>query len=279
MVSIAQLKAAFTPNPVAEYQCCETVNLYSTPDLTGLATQAIAGRQLRILSLPPGSHTEKTENALRVCLCEDDYPGWLAVEDLDLIEPAPTPYRAIALQAHQIGDRLPAVIEFTHHAMAQPNRYLWGGTAGPNYDCSGLMQAAFLSADIWIPRDAYQQATFTQATLPQTWLDAAPETLASDWFSLLQPGDLIFFGTAERITHVGLYLGSGSYIHSSGKDKGRNGIGLDTLYPSADPVSQFYYSQIKGAGRVERSYRPMGRPWERSGEKTNALNCNGIQLD
>lgn len=75
---------------------------------------------------------------------------------------------------------------------------------------------------------------------------------------------LVFFGDAERITHVGLYLGEGQYIHSSGKDKGRNGIGIDTLYPSDDPVSRGYYGLLKGAGRVLKSYQPTGTPWERS---------------
>lgn len=264
MVSVAALKQTFTANPTAEYQCLGTVNLYSQSSLDGLATQAIAGRQLRILTLPLTDAGELAEKAVRVYLCEDDYPGWLAVEDLDLIEEAETPYRAIALSAEQIGDRLPKIITFAQQTMQQPNRYLWGGTAGPNYDCSGLMQAAFLSADIWLPRDAYQQAAFTRETLPQTWIDPVPESLSEVWFALVQPGDLIFFGDGERITHVGLYLGEGQYIHSSGKDKGRNGIGIDTLYPSDDPVSQGYYALLKGAGRVVKCYQPTGTPWERS---------------
>ncbi|MBF2079526.1 MAG: C40 family peptidase [Synechococcales cyanobacterium T60_A2020_003] len=260
MVSIAALKQTFAANPTVEYQCLGTVNLYSQSSLDGLATQAIAGRQLRILTLPLTDAGELAEKAVRVCLCEDDYPGWLAVEDLDLIEEAETPYRAIALSAEQIGDRLSSVISFAHQAMHQPNRYLWGGTAGPNYDCSGLMQASFLSADIWLPRDAYQQAAFTRETLPQTWMDRVPESLSEAWFAWVKPGDLIFFGDAERITHVGLYLGEGQYIHSSGKDKGRNGIGIDTLYPSDDPVSRGYYELLKGAGRVVKCYQPTGTP-------------------
>ena len=264
MVSIAALKQAFAAHPAMEYQCLDTLNLYSTPSLEGLATQAIAGRQLRILTLPLTPEGEIAENAVSVCLCEDDYPGWVALEDLDLLADAPSAYKAIALDRAQIGDRLLRIITFTHQAMQQPNRYLWGGTSGPNYDCSGLMQAAFLSADIWLPRDAYQQAAFTRETLPQTWFDLVPETLSDDWFAEVQPGDLIFFGSEERITHVGLYLGDGQYIHSSGKDKGRNGIGIDTLYPSHDPISQGYYALLKGAGRVVQSYQPTGTPWERS---------------
>ncbi|HEY9859319.1 MAG TPA: C40 family peptidase, partial [Candidatus Obscuribacterales bacterium] len=119
--------------------------------------------------------------------------------------------------------------------------YLWGGTVGPNYDCSGLMQAAFASVGIQLPRDAYQQEAFTQAIA------------VTD----LQLGDLVFFGSPEKATHVGLYVGDHSYIHSSGKDQGRNGINIDRLSEQGDVVSQAYYRQLRGAGRVIASYQPQ----------------------
>ncbi|HEY9662421.1 MAG TPA: C40 family peptidase, partial [Allocoleopsis sp.] len=106
---------------------------------------------------------------------------------------------------------------------------------------SGLVQTAFAAAGIWLPRDSYQQAAFTQ-----------PIALES-----LLPGDLVFFGEPERINHVGLYLGDGYYIHSSGKDKGRNGIGIDILSSAGDEVSQTYYQLFRGAGRVISSYQPQ----------------------
>jgi len=123
--------------------------------------------------------------------------------------------------------------------MNQPNEYLWGGTIGPNYDCSGLMQTAFASVGIWIPRDAYQQEGFTQAIA----------------LSELQPGDLVFFGSAQKSTHVGLYLGNNQYIHSSGKDQGNNGIAIDVLSAEGNSVSRTYYAQLRGAGRIVTSYQ------------------------
>ena len=227
-----QASPASASNTV-EYGCLADLDLYDDSNCTRLATQAASGRQLRIVSIVDGS-------AVEVCLCEDDYPCWLSWEDLGLLELAENSYRAIAISAADIQKRLPEAIAFTHHAMTQPNYYRWGGTVAPNYDCSGLMQAAFASVGIWLPRDSYQQEAFTQS-IPITQL---------------QPADLIFFGSAQRTTHVGLYLGESRYIHSSGKQQGRNGIGIDRLSERGDAVSQAYYRQLRGAGRVITSYQP-----------------------
>lgn len=235
MVSLEQLQAAVASDSeatAAEYRCRVDLNLYDSPICTRLATQAAAGRRLRIKSL--NGHL-----AIQVCLCEDEYPGWLLMQDLSGLEPLGVPYQAIAVSEAEISTRLPAVISFTQRAMQQPNHYLWGGTVGPNYDCSGLMQAAFASVGIWLPRDAYQQEAFTQSI-------AIEELL---------PGDLVFFGPVQKATHVGLYLGEECYIHSSGQEMGRNGIGIDRLgREQGDEVSRSYYQQLRGAGRVVRSY-------------------------
>ena len=100
-----------------------------------------------------------------------------------------------------------------------------------------------------MPRDAYQQEAFTQdieVDLQQPQNSDKP----------LLPGDLIFFGTPQKATHVAIYLGSGRYIHSSGKEQGRNGIGIDSLIDLTHPVSQNYYRQYRGCGRVMESYCP-----------------------
>jgi cell wall-associated NlpC family hydrolase len=73
--------------------------------------------------------------------------------------------------------------------------------------------------------------------------------------SLLRAGDLIFFGTPRRCTHVGLHLGEGRYLHSSGQEHGRNGLGIDDLHPrNSDPVASHYRGELRGAGRVMHSH-------------------------
>ncbi len=228
MVDFEQLQASI------EYQCQNNLNLYDSPSGDRLASQAAAGRHLRVLSVPENSAT-----SVQVCLCEDGYSGWLSLTDIRELEIATTPYQAIVLSEAEISTRIPDVITFTQKAMQVPNYYLWGGTVKPNYDCSGLMQAAFAECGIWLPRDAYQQEAFTM-------LIALEDLL---------PGDLVFFGV-EKATHVGLYLGEGRYIHSSGQEMGRNGIEIDCLSEQGDEISKSYYRQLRCCGRVVKSYEP-----------------------
>lgn len=239
MVSLNGLRQQIgTSASVPTYICTYPLNLYKSPQIESLVTQAAAGRYLEPIEIPdlPAEPT-----AIRMKLVEDDYPGWVALEDLGVLELAHQPYIPPVLSRAQIEQRLPSVIRFTQAAMARPNQYLWGGTVGGDYDCSGLMQTAFAANGIRLPRDSYQQEAFCQ-----------PIALAE-----LAPGDLIFFGTPERTTHVALYLGDGNYIHSSGKDQGRNGIGIDSLVDLSHPVSRAYRQQLRGAGRVMASYAPQ----------------------
>jgi cell wall-associated NlpC family hydrolase len=219
-------------SPTEQYRCRSNLNLYKSAQGENLVTQASVGRYLRVLSPMEG------EGAVKVCLCEDDYSGWLPDVQLSQLEEATVPYQQTFLSRVEIERQIPKIIAFTFAAMECPNEYLWGGTVAPNYDCSGLMQAAFADAGIWLPRDSYQQADFTTPI-------AVEELL---------PGDLIFFKKSTRVSHVGLYLGEARYIHSSGKEMGRNGIGIDELSDGADAVSRAYYQQFWSAGRVMRCY-------------------------
>jgi SH3-like domain-containing protein len=83
--------------------------------------------------------------------------------------------------------------------------YLWGGSSSKGVDCSGFVKLAFYARGIILARDASQQARYGE---PVDFTNR----------NNLQSGDLIFFGrSAQRITHVGIYLGNGDFIHSSGR--------------------------------------------------------------
>ena len=217
-----------------QYTCSVNLNLYDDSDCQKLATQAALGRYLKLVS------SEPVNNAMQVCLCEDDYLAWLPIKQLIYLQPATKVYQPIIFKRTEIVQRIPEIISFTQTAMKVTNYYLWGGTVAPNYDCSGLMQAAFTASGVWLPRDSYQQADFTET------IDLAE----------ILPGDLIFFAKNNRVNHVALYLEDGEYIHSSGKDMGRNGIGIDSIVEINNKVSQAYYEMFYKVGRVMSSYQP-----------------------
>ena len=213
------------------YRSRDNINIYDSPQLDRLATQMAKGRYLLILSEEP--------SYLKVQLLEDSYEGLLDRQDLSKLEISDRQNYLVnlppCLSAEAIGDRIPQVIEFVQQAMTVPNQYLWGGTVSPNYDCSGLMQAAFASVGINIPRDAYQQEVFGD----RLDLDA------------LRVGDLLFFGNPNRATHVGIYIGDSEYIHSSGQEHGHNCIAISAI-AGTDQVSQWYASQLRGAARITK---------------------------
>jgi cell wall-associated NlpC family hydrolase len=73
---------------------------------------------------------------------------------------------------------------------------VWGATGPDAFDCSGLVQAAYRSAGVSLPRTTYSQ------------IDAGRRVSRSE----LLPGDLVFFYAG--ISHVGIYVGDGRMIHA-----------------------------------------------------------------
>ena len=83
------------------------------------------------------------------------------------------------------------------------HKYVWGATGPVNYDCSGFTRKIFGDVGIHLPRVSRDQSKKGQ--------------LVS--FNQLKKGDLVFFATKRRhprrVTHVGIYLGNGNFIHAS----------------------------------------------------------------
>lgn len=117
-------------------------------------------------------------------------------------------------------------------AMGTP--YRWGGSDQNGFDCSGLIQYAFAQQGIELPRTSSEQAR------------AGYEVGRS--LEALAPGDILTFspdpGRADQVSHVGLYLGDGRFIHSA-----TGGVQVSVL-SQTDPASSWWFERWVGARRV-----------------------------
>ena len=212
-----------------------------------LVTEIFKNRIFRLIYPNIYQNNHKFSRIL-VQLYEDGYICWINLDGL-IIEKYEL-RKTINLKTEHsfINKKVPLILKWIQDQSELNNEYLWGGTLGPNFDCSGLIQTAFFKHHIYIPRDSFQIKSFCKHLF-----------YFKESYSALQPGDLLFFGNKEICDHIGIYKGDGLYYHCSGKDFGRNGIGLDTLKQSNDKVSLYYKSKLISAGRIIRAYR-----WDRT---------------
>ena len=106
--------------------------------------------------------------------------------------------------------------------------YRYGGLASTGVDCSGLVYLSFRKAlGISVPRTARRQ---------YDWADPVAR-------SALQPGDLVFFNTEGPISHVGIYIGDGRFVHAASE-------GAVTGVTVADLNEPYWRRAYAGGGRV-----------------------------
>ncbi|MBN3931144.1 C40 family peptidase [Streptomyces verrucosisporus] len=110
------------------------------------------------------------------------------------------------------------VLAFAEAQLGKP--YVWGATGPNSYDCSGLTQAAWLSAGVSLPRTTYDQ------------VEAGTRIARAD----MRPGDLVFF--YDDISHVGVYAGGGQMIHAPKP-------GAEVRYESVDHMP--FHSAVRPA--------------------------------
>lgn len=104
--------------------------------------------------------------------------------------------------------------------------YVWGGESPSGFDCSGFVQYVFKVHGISLNRTTetqYKHGSYVSK-------------------SNLKPGDLVFFQNTYRagISHVGIYIGNGQFIHASSS----KGVTISNL------SSSYYTSHYYGARRI-----------------------------
>jgi len=110
--------------------------------------------------------------------------------------------------------------------------YRLGGSTPKAFDCSGFVSYVFKQAGVELPR-----SSVTQSKVGETVdLDEA------------QPGDLLFFktrGQKNRVSHVGIYLGDGQFIHASSK-----GTKQHRTVRISDMEGQYYMKRLATVRRI-----------------------------
>ena len=129
-----------------------------------------------------------------------------------------------------------SILETAYTLMGIP--YLWGGTSAKGVDCSGYVRTILFMHDLIIPRDATPQSKVGE------YIEIAPNC------ANLIPGDFIFFGSKptedkkERVSHVGIYVGNGEFIHSQGN------VHVSSLIKGAPNFDEFNLNRLLYARRI-----------------------------
>lgn len=168
--------------------------VYSIPEAT-------RGREVvnEVLQNEP-VYVLRAEGDNLLCHAPDGYVGWIRAADLESVDTATFDALFPADQGNEAS--IESVIAAAKSKLGIP--YVWGGRSGEGVDCSGLVQAAFASQGIHLPRDAEQQAS-------------VGKLVALRWHrSQLRKGDLLFFLSRRGIiAHTGIYLGNNQFIEAS----------------------------------------------------------------
>lgn len=115
------------------------------------------------------------------------------------------------------------LIEYSYKHLGKP--YVWAAS-GPNaFDCSGFTSYVFGKFGYSLPHYTGEQVTMGKSVSRNS----------------LKAGDLVFFDTTGSNSHVGIYIGSGKFIHAS---SGRKKVMVSDLDES------YYDSRYSAARRI-----------------------------
>jgi len=162
-----------------------SANLYRETDVTLHRPVARVPFETRLEVVKQGEGDETQWLEIRL---PDSRTAWIQSGDVDL-----APRKLSIEESIALGRRFLGVT------------YTWGGRSSFGFDCSGFTQMLVRSRGITMPRDADLQAAWTGAVAINR--------------NKLHAGDLLFFGSSpDHITHTGMYIGHGRFIHDTVHD-------------------------------------------------------------
>ena len=105
--------------------------------------------------------------------------------------------------------------------------YVYGAESpSSGFDCSGLVYYCFGQYGISLKRTADDQMNYNGTAVSR---------------DNLQVGDLVFFGSGSYANHVGIYIGSGNFVHAANPSSGVRVSSLNETY---------YANRYIGARRI-----------------------------
>ena len=116
-------------------------------------------------------------------------------------EPRPSAAQFDVVQPRPVGaiDMANAVLFRAMSLVGTPYRY-GGNTPESGFDCSGLVDFVFRdAAGIALPRTSSAIGDLRSRNVP---------------LKRLQSGDLVLFAASRQISHVGIYVGNGRFVHA-----------------------------------------------------------------
>ena len=116
-----------------------------------LVTQASIGRSFQLIDcLKSNFKNKEIIDRVKVRLLEDDYICWFRFSELIHQASKIESWESELFTEERIISRIPEILSWTKAAKKISNEYLWGGTIGPDFDCSGFVQSAFANSGIWL---------------------------------------------------------------------------------------------------------------------------------
>ena len=158
---------------------------------------------------------------------------WLMGMGLLMLAACSSPPKAVAIAPPLVQNLEPAAVErlrseIALHALTLLDQPYARGGRGPasGFDCSGLVSHVYQQAGLKVGGSAAQMAGQARQIAREA----------------LQPGDLVFFNTeGAPFSHVGVYVGSGRFVHASNP---RTGVRIDPL------ERRYYAERFDGAYRL-----------------------------